>query len=62
MEFRIRNGGKLYSSKGRVVFVATEKESCPRINLTNSSKTAKFRDDFSKGLKTSKSFAKIIFK
>ncbi len=55
------SGGKLYSSKGRIVFVATAKDSCPRINLTSSSKLVKFRDDYSEGFKTPKSFTKLIF-
>ena len=58
----LHESGKLYSSKGRVVFVATEKDSCPRINLTNEGKKVKFRDDYSKGFKTPKSFAKLIFR
>lgn len=61
MGTKISESGKLYSNKGRVVFVSSP-NSCPRINLTNSSKTAKFRDDYSKGLKTSKAFAKLIFR
>lgn len=54
--------GKLYVSKDRIVFVATSSNGCPRINLTQSSKTTKFRDDYSKGFRTSKSIARLIFK
>lgn len=60
MGSQISESGKLYSSKGSIVFVASGK-SCPRINLTSSSKTVKLRDDFSKGLKASKSITKLIF-
>ena len=60
MGSKISERGKLYSNKSRIVFVSSP-EGCPRINLTDSSKNVKFRDDFSKGLKTSKSFAKLIF-
>lgn len=56
------NLGKLYSNKGRTVFIATEKESCPRINFTKESKSVKFRDDYSKGFRTSKTLSKLIFK
>ena len=61
MGSQISENGKLYSSKGKIVFVASG-TNCSRINLTGSSKTAKLRDDFSKGLKTTKSFTKLIFK
>jgi hypothetical protein len=61
MGSKISESGKLYSNKGKVVFVSSG-ANCPRINVAGSSKTVKFRDDFSKGLKTSKSFAKLVFK
>ena len=61
MVSKINQQGKFYSNKGRIVFVSSG-TNCPRINITGSSKTAKFRDDYSKGLKTSKAFAKLIFK
>jgi hypothetical protein len=61
MGSQISESGKLYSNKGRLVFVSSP-NGCPRINLSSSSKSAKLRDDFSKGVKTSKSFAKLIFR
>jgi hypothetical protein len=62
MGSKLGGPGKLYSAKGRIVFVATTKDSCPRINFTGASKTVKFRDDYSKGFKTSKPLSKLIFK
>lgn len=62
MEKPINVIGKLYSNKNRTVFVATEKDSCPRINFTSISKSVRFRDDYSKGFKTSKSISKLVFK
>lgn len=58
--------GRLYSSKKKLVFVASDvRNGCPTINLTKSTKSAKLRDDFTKGLKglrMRKSFAKLIFR
>ena len=54
---------KVYSNKGRLVFVASQdSKTCPTINFSDSSNRTKLRDDFSKGLKTKKSFTKLIFK
>ncbi|MGI0100331.1 MAG: hypothetical protein ACREBH_01230 [Candidatus Micrarchaeaceae archaeon] len=61
MGSKINANGKLYSNKGRTVFVSSG-ANCPRINLTETGRNAKLRDDFSKGLKAPKSFAKLIFK
>lgn len=60
----LEKGGKLYSSKRRMVFMASSQETktCPTINFSNAAELAKLRDDFSKGLKTRKVFAKLIFK
>ena len=44
-----------------MVFVATG-ANCPRINVMNTGSKAKLRDDYSKGLKLSKSLAKLVFK
>ncbi len=48
---------KLYSSGGRTVLVFSG-NGCPRVNIAG--RTAKFRDDFSKGFKTSKALARMI--
>jgi hypothetical protein len=53
--------GRLYVNKGRRVFVATNAGNCPTINVTRG-KFVKFRDDYSKGFKTSKTLARAIFK
>jgi hypothetical protein len=54
----INEKGRLYKSKGRIVFVSSP-DDCPRVNIADGS--AKFRDDFSKGFKISKSMIKKIF-
>ena len=54
----INEKGRLYVNKSRIVFVSSG-DNCPRINIAG--ETAKFRDDFSKGFKISKSMAKMIF-
>ncbi|MCL4373853.1 MAG: hypothetical protein M1360_03155 [Candidatus Marsarchaeota archaeon] len=54
----VNERGKLYVSRNRIVFVSSP-NGCPRINIAG--ETAKFRDDFSKGFKTSKGIAKLIF-
>lgn len=55
--------GALYTFRSRVIFVATENNShCPRISLNTNSQKVKFRDDYSKGLRLSKSLTKLIFK
>ena len=60
MSGKISERGKLYTSGGRVVFVSSG-GSCPRINLTERSETVKFRDDYSKGFRTNKNLAKLVF-
>ena len=57
----IKNRGKLYSAHGRITFVSSP-AGCPRINLSNSGKSVKFRDDYSKGLRVHKAIARLIFK
>jgi hypothetical protein len=54
--------GKIYSNKQKLVYVASGNNGCPTLSLANSTQSAKMRDDFSKGIKISKNFAKIIFK
>ncbi|MCL4373854.1 MAG: hypothetical protein M1360_03160 [Candidatus Marsarchaeota archaeon] len=58
MGSRISEKGRLYVNGNRIVFVSSGSD-CPRINIAG--ETAKFRDDFSKGFKTSKGIAKLIF-
>jgi hypothetical protein len=50
--------GKLYGSKNRITFVATG-SGCPRVNLIG--KIARFRDDYSDGIRINKSVTKLIF-
>lgn len=54
--------GKLYLSKRKVVFVASPGGACPTINVPDSSKLAKLRDDYSKGLKIPKQIARLAFR
>ncbi|MGC8687359.1 MAG: hypothetical protein ACP5RM_01515 [Candidatus Micrarchaeia archaeon] len=54
----INEKGRLYVSKSKIIFVSSGND-CPRINIAGES--AKFRDDFSKGFKTRKEIAKLIF-
>jgi hypothetical protein len=55
--------GRLYANKNKMVFVASSGGAlCPTINITRDGKSAKFKDDYSKGLKISKAFVKLIFK
>ncbi len=54
--------GKVYSNKGKIVFVASgQGNQCPTIKVTRN-KSVKFRDDYSKGFKISKALAKSIFR
>lgn len=55
--------GQLYANKRKLVFVASQNgKTCPTISLMNGGQEAKFKDDFSKGFRTSKSFTKLIFR
>jgi hypothetical protein len=63
MKGKLVEKGRLYTNKRRSIFVASDKVGqCPTINFSNSSEHAKMRDDFSKGLKTKRSFAKLMFR
>ena len=54
--------GRLYTSKSHKVFVASpDNATCPRVNVT-ASERVKFRDDYSKGLRMPKNFAKLLFR
>lgn len=50
---------RLYSNKTRTTFVASG-STCPRINLGKVG-SGRFRDDYSTGIKISKSIVKKIF-
>lgn len=63
MGSEVAEKGRLYANKNRTVFVASQGGSlCPTINITRDGKSAKFKDDYSKGLRISKAFVKLIFK
>ncbi|MGI0060193.1 MAG: hypothetical protein ACREBJ_10550 [Nitrosotalea sp.] len=60
MGAKISANGRLYANRGRIVFVSSGKD-CPRINATYIAKEVRFKDDFSKGFKVSKTIAKLLF-
>ncbi len=63
MVTKISEKGRYHSNKGKNVFVASGGGGqCPTINVIKSGKSAKFKDDYSKGFKTSKALAKFIFR
>lgn len=58
MSGKITERGKLYISNSKTVFVSSG-QNCPRVAVTE--KQVKFRDDYSKGFKSSKKIAKLLF-
>lgn len=59
------SAGRLYSSKGRLVFVGCTIHECPRINLLIDGVKVKFMDDFSRkrrAVRTVKPLAMAIFR
>jgi hypothetical protein len=64
MREKLEKNGRLYSNKRRLVFTASDvkTKTCPTINFSNDSNRAKLKDDFSKGLRIKRAFAKLIFR
>lgn len=58
--------GRVYVSKNKFIFVASGTNSgsngCPTVNVVSSGNMVKFRDDYGKGFKIKRHFAKSIFR
>lgn len=55
--------GRYNSNKNTRVFVASQSNGgCPTVSTINSGNKIKLRDDYGRGFRTPKHFAKLIFK